>query len=108
MARQRKDIIRLGIFVFSGFMLLIIALFLVGKNQHMFGTHYTLRAHFKNVSGLRDGNNVRYAGVEVGTVKEMEIINDTILEVTMLIEQNEESNPEKCFSQSRFRRTYGQ
>ena len=87
MARQRKDIIRLGIFVFSGFMLLILALFLVGKNQHMFGTHYTLRAHFKNVSGLREGNNVRYAGVEVGTVKEMEIINDTILEVTMLIEQ---------------------
>ena len=87
MARQRKDIIRLGIFVFSGFMLLIVALFLIGKNQHMFGTHYTLRAHFKNVSGLRDGNNVRYAGVEVGTVKEMEIINDTILEVTMLIEQ---------------------
>ena len=87
MASQRKDIIRLGIFVFSGFVVLIIALFLIGNNQHLFGTHYILRAHFKNVSGLRDGNNVRYAGVEVGTVKELEIINDTILEVTMLIEQ---------------------
>jgi phospholipid/cholesterol/gamma-HCH transport system substrate-binding protein len=87
MASQRKDIIRLGIFVLSGFVVLIIALFLVGNNQHLFGTHYILRAHFKNVSGLRDGNNVRYAGVEVGTVKELEIINDTILEVTMLIEQ---------------------
>jgi len=87
MASQRKDIIRLGIFVFSGLVVLIIALFLIGNNQHLFGTHYTLRAHFKNVSGLRNGNNVRYAGVEVGTVKEMEIINDTILEVTMLIEQ---------------------
>lgn len=87
MDSQPKDIIRLGIFVFSGLVVLIIALFLVGNNQHLFGTHYILRAHFKNVSGLRNGNNVRYAGVEVGTVKEMNIINDTILEVTMLIEQ---------------------
>jgi phospholipid/cholesterol/gamma-HCH transport system substrate-binding protein len=87
MAGKNKNITKLGIFVFTGIMLLIAALFLIGNYQHMFGSHYKLRANFSNVGGLKTGNNVRYAGVEVGTVKEMNIINDTTLEVTMLIEQ---------------------
>jgi phospholipid/cholesterol/gamma-HCH transport system substrate-binding protein len=85
MAAQRKNIIQLGIFVMAGIALLVLALFLIGKNQHLIGSHYTLTAHFENVAGLRTGNNVRYAGIEVGTVQEMVIINDTVLEVRMLI-----------------------
>lgn len=84
----KKDFVKLGLFVLSALIVLIIALFLIGKNQHMFGSHYTLRAQFSNVSGLRTGNNVRYAGVEVGTVEKIEIVNDTILEVTLLVVQN--------------------
>lgn len=87
MMSQNKNILKLGLFVFIGILLLITALFLIGKYQHMFGSHYELRAHFSNVGGLRTGNNVRYAGVEVGTVKELNIINDTTLEAIMLIEQ---------------------
>ena len=87
MASKNKDIVKLGLFVFIGILMLITALFLIGNYQHMFGSHYILRANFSNVGGLRTGNNVRYAGVEVGTVKQMNIINDTTLEVTMLIEQ---------------------
>jgi phospholipid/cholesterol/gamma-HCH transport system substrate-binding protein len=85
MPAQRKNIVQLGIFVVAGLALLLLALFLISKNQHLIGSHYTLRAHFENVSGLRTGNNVRYAGIEVGTVQEMTIINDTVLEVRMLI-----------------------
>jgi phospholipid/cholesterol/gamma-HCH transport system substrate-binding protein len=40
------------------------------------------------VAGLRVGNNVRYAGIEVGTVKTIAIINDTTVEVTMMITKN--------------------
>jgi phospholipid/cholesterol/gamma-HCH transport system substrate-binding protein len=87
MASQTKNITKLGLFVFTGILLLIAALFLIGNYQHMFGSHYKLRANFINVGGLKTGNNVRFAGVEVGTVKEMNIINDTTLEITMLIEQ---------------------
>jgi phospholipid/cholesterol/gamma-HCH transport system substrate-binding protein len=85
MAAQRKNIVQLGIFVIIGIAILLLALFLIGKNQHLIGSHYVLRAHFTNVAGLRTGNNVRYAGIEVGTVKEMTIVNDTVLEVSMLI-----------------------
>lgn len=85
MVKEHSYNIRLGIFVSAGVLLLIIALFLVGRNQHLFGSHYQLRTHFTNVGGLRSGNNVRYAGIEVGTVKMIQIINDTSVEVTMLI-----------------------
>jgi phospholipid/cholesterol/gamma-HCH transport system substrate-binding protein len=85
MAKPLKNLVKLGIFVISGFLILIIALFLIGKNQHLIGSHFSLRTHFPNVGGLRTGNNVRYAGIEVGTVKSIEIINDTTVEVTMMI-----------------------
>jgi phospholipid/cholesterol/gamma-HCH transport system substrate-binding protein len=85
MDRKKGNIVRLGIFVMAALGVLIVSLFLIGKNQHLIGSHFTLRAHFKNVAGLRVGNNVRYAGIEVGTVKKMEIVDDTTLEVTMLL-----------------------
>lgn len=88
MAKQPKNLVKLGIFILSGILLLIIALFLIGRNQHLIGSHYALRTHLANVAGLRIGNNVRYAGIEVGTVKSIEIINDTTVEVTMLINKN--------------------
>jgi phospholipid/cholesterol/gamma-HCH transport system substrate-binding protein len=85
MENKKSNIIRLGLFVLSGLAILILSLFLIGRNQHMIGSHYILKARFQNVSGLRDGNNVRYAGIEVGTVDELRIIDDTTLEVLMLI-----------------------
>lgn len=85
MATELNKLVKLGIFVISGILILIISLFLIGKNQHLIGSHFALRTHFQNVGGLRTGNNVRYAGIEVGTVKSIEIVNDTTVEVTMMI-----------------------
>lgn len=85
MAKQITNLVKLGVFVVSGILILIIALFLIGKNQHLIGSHFPLKTHFSNVGGLRTGNNVRYAGIEVGTVKSIEIMNDTTIEVTIMI-----------------------
>lgn len=87
MPRQQQHLARLGLFVLAAGSVLIVALFLVGKNQHLLGSHFTLRAHFRNVAGLRVGNNVRFSGIEVGTVREMKILNDSTLEVTMLVKE---------------------
>jgi phospholipid/cholesterol/gamma-HCH transport system substrate-binding protein len=38
------------------------------------------------VSGLQVGNNVRYAGIDIGTVKSIEMLNDTTITVNMAIE----------------------
>lgn len=79
--------IKLGAFVLAGFFFLILLLFMLGKNQNLFGNTYSLKASFDNVQGLLAGNNVRYSGIQVGTVKKIRIVNDTLIEVTMNIEK---------------------
>ena len=76
---------KLGIFVLSGLLFLIILLYMIGKNKNMFGSNYTIKARFETIQGLKPGNNVRFAGIDAGTVDKINIINDTIIEVEMLI-----------------------
>jgi phospholipid/cholesterol/gamma-HCH transport system substrate-binding protein len=78
--------IKVGIFVLIGTGLLIIALYLIGTKQNLFGSTFELQAKFKNVNGLMTGNNVRFTGIDVGTVKRVEIINDSTVNVVMIIE----------------------
>lgn len=78
--------IKVGFFVLIGTGLLIIALYLIGTKQNLFGSTFELQAKFKNVNGLTPGNNVRFTGIDIGTVKRVEIINDSTVNVIMLIE----------------------
>jgi phospholipid/cholesterol/gamma-HCH transport system substrate-binding protein len=85
--KETTSNIKLGAFVLAGFFFLILLLFMLGKNQNLFGNTYSLKASFDNVQGLLAGNNVRYSGIQVGTVKKIRIVNDTLIEVTMNIEK---------------------
>jgi len=78
--------IRLGLFVIIGSLFFLAAIYFVGNKQNMFGNTSNLKAVFVNVSGLQVGNNVRYAGIDIGTVKSIEMINDTTINVAMSIE----------------------
>lgn len=80
--------IRLGIFVILGAVLLIVALYVVGNKRNLFGKTFSISAKFYNVNGLMKGNNVRFAGIDVGTVERVEIINDSSVNVIMIIESD--------------------
>ena len=79
--------VKLGVFVLAGLLFLILTLYMIGKNRNIFGRQYLLKTHFENVNGLVKGNNVRYAGIEVGTVSDIRILNDSAVEVTMSIQK---------------------
>ncbi|MFM7218374.1 MAG: MlaD family protein [Bacteroidota bacterium] len=79
--------IRLGIFVIVGSLLLIAGLYLIGKNRNLFGSTYRLTTRFDNVGGLQPGNNVRYSGIDIGTVEQINILNDTTIEVVMSVNE---------------------
>src|SRR5690349_4088004 len=79
---------KLGLFVITGGFVLVLLLYMIGKNRSMFGSNFILKARFTNVQGLKPGNNVRFAGIEVGTVKKINIISDTLVEVEMYVEKN--------------------
>lgn len=87
MEKSTAQKIRLGVFVILGTALLVVASYLIGNRQNMFGQNFTIEAVFKNVNGLQKGNNVRYAGINVGTVRDIDMVNDTLIRVLMLVEE---------------------
>ena len=80
--------IRLGLFVLMGTLIFIVAVYLIGQKQDMFKNTYTIGAYFQNINGLKKGNNVRYAGIDVGVVKGITMINDSVIKIDMTIDQN--------------------
>ncbi|HXP51475.1 MAG TPA: MlaD family protein [Bacteroidia bacterium] len=80
--------IRLGLFVLLGTAFLIYALYMIGSKRNLFGSTFRINAIFHNVNGLMAGNNVRYAGIDVGTVEVVNILNDSCIKVVMVIEKN--------------------
>ncbi|MBK6365491.1 MAG: MCE family protein [Saprospiraceae bacterium] len=79
--------IKLGIFILLGTILFITGVYFIGKKQNMFGNTYDIYAVFNNVNGLKPGNNVRYSGINVGTVKEINMISDTVIVVRISIQK---------------------
>ena len=88
MDKTLKKNILLGFFVLIGMILFIAGIFLVGSKNEMFDKTFPITAKFTNATGLKAGSNVRYNGVKVGIVKSVLLINDTLVQVDMLIEQN--------------------
>lgn len=85
---QEKFKIKLGLFVLVGLLLFAITIFIIGMQQNLFDSVYRLTTTFGNVSGLQVGNNVRFSGINVGTVSKIDIINDSTVRVDMLIKES--------------------
>lgn len=87
MEKTASQKIRLGLFVIIGLTLFVLTIYFIGSKQQMFGKTETLTAVFNNVAGLQLGNNVRYSGINVGTVRGIEIVNDSTINVEMQIDK---------------------
>ena len=77
--------VRLGMFIAGGIVLFAITVFLIGRQKNLFNPVFKLTTTFYNVSGLQVGNNIRFAGINIGTVDNIVIINDSTVRVDMLI-----------------------
>lgn len=79
--------IKLGFFVMIGLIILIIGVYSIGNRQNLFTKNFRLTTNFKQVSGLQPGNNVRFSGINVGTVEDISIIDDSTIQVVMIIKE---------------------
>ncbi len=86
MKNSNSQKFNLGLFVVITTIILVAALYFIGNRQNLFGKTFKISAIFNNVNGLQLGNNVRYSGIIVGTVKSITMINDTTISVDMIIE----------------------
>ena len=79
---------KLGALVVAGVVFLVFALYMIGKNQNIFGSSIVVIAEVSEVNGLLPGNNVRFKGMDIGTVKDIEMWNDSTIHVRMLIHKS--------------------
>jgi len=87
MKHSNSQKLRLGLFVIAGTVLFIVGVYLIGQRQNMFKETFTISTYFQNVNGLQKVNNVRYSGIDIGTVKDIIIINDSTIKVDMNIDE---------------------
>ena len=86
MGKSNSEKIKVGIFVVVGTIVLIAALYFIGSRQQMFSKNIEIFGTFTNVNGLTLGNNVRYSGVNIGTVSKIQMIEEGKITVAMSIE----------------------
>jgi len=87
MKKTAKEKLELGVFVIIGLLIFIVAIYFIGQRQNIFAKTFSISTNFNNVNGLINGNNVRYSGINVGTVKAITMINDSTINVVMVIEE---------------------
>jgi len=85
MNQKSNYVWKLGMFVIVGLVLLTTTIYFIGKNKNLFGSTFKLQSEFRNVSGLKVGNNVRFSGINVGTVEDIEFVSDSAVVVTLVI-----------------------
>ncbi len=80
--------IKLGLFVAGGLSLFVLAIFIIGKQKNLFNPVFKLTSTFSNVIGLQVVNNIRFSGINIGTVDNIIIVNDTTVRVDLMIKSD--------------------
>ncbi|SHJ43484.1 phospholipid/cholesterol/gamma-HCH transport system substrate-binding protein [Arenibacter nanhaiticus] len=88
MGKTASEKLKLGVFVIIGTILIVVGAYLIGNNQSLFNKTFVINTVVSNVNGLQVGNNVRFSGINVGTVKSIEMENDTSIRIRMVIDEN--------------------
>jgi phospholipid/cholesterol/gamma-HCH transport system substrate-binding protein len=86
--KNNKHKIKLGLFITIGVLFFFIIIFLIGSQQNLFSSQIQLSTTFKNASGLQIGSSVRFSGIDIGNVDNIEIVNDSTVKVDLSIKDD--------------------
>ena len=88
MKNTRKKNIRLGFFVGIGIIIFIFGIYYIGSQGSLFKRNIVLSGIFKDISGVKIGNDVRFSGINIGTVSKVEILNDSLVQINLNIQSD--------------------
>ncbi|MFP4024192.1 MAG: MlaD family protein [Thiohalospira sp.] len=88
MKKTKINNIKLGLFVGVGALIFILAIYYIGRQSNIFGRNFTVSGDFKDISGLKVGNDVRFSGINIGTVSRVKIINDSLVRVSLNLQND--------------------
>jgi phospholipid/cholesterol/gamma-HCH transport system substrate-binding protein len=87
MKKETSSKIKLGLFVTIGLAVFVGGIYFIGEGQQLFRSTFRISGVFKDVGGLQPGNNVRFSGINVGVVDNINIISDSTVRVEILIDE---------------------
>jgi phospholipid/cholesterol/gamma-HCH transport system substrate-binding protein len=87
MKEQSVNRVKLGTFVLVAITCLILGLYFIGSKKNIFHSTINVSANFANVGGLLQGNNVRFNGINIGTVSKVYPVSDTAIKVEFTIDK---------------------
>jgi phospholipid/cholesterol/gamma-HCH transport system substrate-binding protein len=85
MAKNTENKIKLGLFVSITTVLFIAGIYFIGQRQNLFSSTFHVSGIFTDISGLQVGNNVRFSGIDVGIIEDIEQVTDSTVRVDMQI-----------------------
>lgn len=85
MAETQDKALKVGGLVFAALTILLITIYLIGSKDNLFTPKKNIVSIFKDVRGVVVGNNVRFSGINVGTVKDIKITSDSTVVLTLSI-----------------------
>ena len=85
MKKATGNKMRLGIFVSIIITLFIAGIYFIGQRQQLFSSTFRVSGIFKDISGLQVGNNVRFSGINVGIIEDIQQITDSTVKVDMMV-----------------------
>lgn len=86
MSKESGSKWKLGMFVIIGLVVFAGTIFFVGKQNNLFGSTFRLSAQFKSAGGLKEGNNIRFSGLNIGTINTI-TLKDSFVIVDMVIKK---------------------
>ena len=82
--------LKIGIVSIVALVMASVLIFLLSGEGGFFWQRYSVKTVFSNIAGLKEGSPVRVAGMEVGSVSDLDFLGDRV-EITMEIDRNHES-----------------
>jgi phospholipid/cholesterol/gamma-HCH transport system substrate-binding protein len=80
--------LKVGFFIFISFVLFVAAILVLGQKQNLFQQTIKVSSVFSDVRGLQVGDNVRFTGIQVGTIVSISILADTAVNVVLAINKS--------------------
>lgn len=77
MRNNTNKALKLGVLVTVALLLFLIAIYLIGSKNNLFNSTTIVKCSFRDIRGIIVGNNVRFSGINVGNVKNIELVSDS-------------------------------
>lgn len=87
--KDERNFIKVGLFLAALTAVLMIMIVSIGKENSFFNPKVKLRARMENVKNLKPGSSVELKGIRVGSVNEIHIISEDLVEIRFTILEKE-------------------